>query len=159
MPDSFDFAISSLSLCTSALRIRSATSGVLISTSITAFRPPGVRHPAHHLGCQDHRPGGRCIPGGRKIHGALHAVGIPAGGYFPDPDEENGWRPDCGPRNHDRYPGYPEPDPGRQDRPDVLVYPDRWLHWHADPGPVPGAFAAEGPHFSRTGPCQGQDAG
>jgi len=54
-----------------------------------------VRHPAHHLGGQDHRPYHRRLPGGREGHGALHAVRIPAGGHFPDPAQAGqGWS--CG---------------------------------------------------------------
>jgi twitching motility protein PilT len=42
-----------------------------------------------------------------------------------------------GPRNHDRHAGHPQPDPRKQDCPDVFGHPDRPELRHADAGPEP----------------------
>jgi hypothetical protein len=47
-------------------------------------RPPGVRHAAHQLGRQDHRPRRRRLPGGREGDGARDAVGVAGGGDLAD---------------------------------------------------------------------------
>jgi twitching motility protein PilT len=55
-------------------------------------RPPGVRHPAHLVGGQDHRPYRRRLPGRRKGNGARDAVRIAAGGDLADAAEDQGRR-------------------------------------------------------------------
>ena len=109
-------------------------------------RPPGVRHAAHELGRQDHRPDHRRVPGRRKGHGPLDAVGVAGGGDLADAAEDQG-RP--GPRrrarDHDRHAGDPQPDPREQGRADVLVDPDQPGHRHADARPEP-AGARPPPH-------------
>ena len=47
-------------------------------------RPPGVRHAAHQLGREDHRPHHRRVPGGGKGHGARDAVRVAARGDLAD---------------------------------------------------------------------------
>ena len=66
-------------------------------------RPPGVRHPAHQLGRQDHRPHRGRVPGGREGHGALDVVRIAARGHLADAVEEDRRRPRRGARDHDRH--------------------------------------------------------
>ena len=88
-------------------------------------RPPGVRHPAHQFGRQDHRPRGRRVSGRGKGDGALDAVGVAARGDFADAAQAHRRRPRGRARDHDRHPGDPQPDPRRQDRADVLLDPDR----------------------------------
>ena len=58
--------------------------------------PPGFRHPAHDLSGENHRPGDRRVSRRGEINGALHAVGITAGGGFADTARALpvvGWRP------------------------------------------------------------------
>ena len=47
-------------------------------------RPPGVRHAAHLVGRQDHRPHRRRVPGGGKGDGARDAVGVAPRGDLAD---------------------------------------------------------------------------
>ena len=70
-------------------------------------RPPGVRHPAHQFGRQDHRPHRRRVPGRGKGHGALDAVRVAARGHLADAAEEERRRPHRGARDHDRHAGDP----------------------------------------------------
>ena len=100
-------------------------------------RPPSVRHPAHELGGEDHRPHRRRVPGSREGDGPLDAVRVAARGHFADAAEATRRRPHRGARDHDRDAGDPEPDPRGQDRADVLVDPDRPGTGHADARPVP----------------------
>ncbi len=89
-------------------------------------RPPGVRHAAHHLGRQDHRPDRRRVPGRRKGDGARDAVGVAARGDLADAVQDQGrQRARRGARDHDRHAGHPQPDPREQGRADVLGDPDR----------------------------------
>ena len=88
-------------------------------------RPPGVRHAAHELRRQDHRPHRRRVPGGREGNGAHDAVRVAARGDLADAAEAHRRWPHRGARDHDRHAGDPEPDPRRQDRADVLGDPDR----------------------------------
>ena len=69
--------------------------------------PPRVRHAAHQLGRQDHRPYRRRVPGRREGHGALDAVGVAARGHLADAAEEERRRAHRGPRDHDRHAGHP----------------------------------------------------
>ena len=89
-------------------------------------RPPGVRHAAHQLRGQDHRPDHRRVPGGGKGNGARDAVGVAARGHLADAAQDQGrQRARRGARDHDRHAGDPQPDPREQDRADVLGDPDR----------------------------------
>nr|AAA25961.1 ORF 5 [Pseudomonas aeruginosa PAO1] len=122
-------------------------------------RPPGIRHPAHHLGGEDHRPGGRRVPGRGKGHGSLDALRVAAIGDLADPDQEDRRRPGGGPRDHDRHPGDPQPDPRGQGRADVFGDPDRRLAGHADPRHVPQGPGRQGPDQPRERPREGEDPG
>ena len=88
--------------------------------------PPRVRHAAHELGRQDHRPDRRRVPGGREGDGAHDAVRVAARRDLADAAEDQGrQRPRRGARDHDRHAGHPQPDPREQDRADVFGDPDR----------------------------------
>ena len=54
-------------------------------------RPPGVRHPAHQLGGQDHRPYHRRVPYRRKADGAFDVVRVAACGDLAGTAEEGRW--------------------------------------------------------------------
>ena len=106
-------------------------------------RSLGFRHPAHEFGRQDHRPYRGRVPGGGKGHGARHVVRESAGGGIADADEAGRRRPYRGARNHDRHPGYTEPDPRGQDRANVLGDSDRTGAGYADSRPMPAGIGAK----------------
>ena len=96
-------------------------------------RPPGVRHAAHLVGGEDHRPHRRRLPGGGEGDGARDALGVDPRGDLADAAQDQGrLGPRRGARDHDRHPGDPQPDPREQDRADVLGDPDRPPDRHAD---------------------------
>ena len=100
--------------------------------------PPGVRHAAHDLGRQDHRPHHRRVPRGGEGDDPRDAVGIAARGDLADALQDQGrHRPRRGARDHDRHAGDPQPDPRGQGRADVFGDPDRRRARHADARPEP----------------------
>ena len=58
-------------------------------------------------------------------------------------------------RGADLHPGHPEPDPGRQDPPDLFADADRWPVRHADDGPEPGAAGQAAAWSPRAWPSTG----
>ena len=99
------------------------------------------------------------FPAGREGDGPLDALRVAAGGNLADADEEDGRRPHRGARDHDRDAGDPEPDPREQDRPDVLVDPDRAGPGHADARPMPHGHAGQGARLEGRGALQGRQQG
>lgn len=94
-----------------------------------------------------------------KGHGSLDALRVAAIGDLADPDQEDRRRPGGGPRDHDRHPGDPQPDPRGQGRADVFGDPDRRLAGHADPRHVPQGPGRQGPDQPRERPREGEDPG
>ena len=66
-------------------------------------RTPGVRHAAHQLRRQDHRPRGRRVPGAGKGNGARDAVRVAARGHLADAAQAQRRWPHRGARDHDRH--------------------------------------------------------
>ena len=109
-------------------------------------------HAAHQLRGKDHRPHHRRVPGGGKGHGSGDAVGIAGRGHLADAAQDQGWP---GPRrrmgDHGRHPGDPQPDSGKQGRPDVLGHTDEPDCRYADDGSVPDRTRPAQPDPARRG--------
>ena len=122
-------------------------------------RPPGVRHAAHELGRQDHRPHHRRVPGGGEGDGARHALGVAARGDRAGAAEEARRRAYSGVRDHDRHVRHPQSHPREQGAADVLRHPDRPERRHADPRPGPHGAAALAPGHPGRGARGGRQQG